>query len=546
MPEPTGTHQFVRALFEGRLETEGILPFPHPDPEAKETAESVVSMLDDWAEATIDAAAIDRARELPPEIKEGLIELGMTGLTIDEEYGGAGCGQYAYARMMETLTRHCTSSVTILGAHLGIGIKALQLFGTPEQKARWLPQLASGELIAAFALTEPGAGSDPASLRTVADRLSDGSWKLNGTKMWITNGGIANYFTVFARTPHPDLPDAELLERPISAFAVLREMPGVSSGPPEHKMGQCGSSTTDVILENVVLPADHLLGPEGEGFKVAMHVLNSGRHGIASGSMGQAKLARNLARAHAIERVQFGRPIASFGMVQEMLAAMEADIYTMEAGCWLTSGLADRGEHDFMLESACCKLFATERLWQIVNDALQIAGGIGFTKEYAFERIVRDARVNTIFEGTNEVLRMMVGAQGLRALVKGEAVEPGGPEAYGGVHPDFGAEAKAFEELVPLLGERARVAVKRHGKAVRGAQFVLRRLTDMAIALFSLAAVLSRITSSLATSEVDQQEIAVARLACKRLEGDFRDAHSEDLAAHDELVTAVAKGMTGI
>lgn len=539
-------HQFVRALFEGRLETGGILPFPHPEPEAEEMAESVVTMLRDWAEDTIDPAKVDREKQLTPEIKEGLIELGMTGLTIDEEYGGAGCGQYAYARMMETLTRHCTSSVTILGAHLGIGIKALQLFGTPEQKARWLPLLASGELIAAFALTEPGAGSDPASLRTVADRLPDGSWKINGTKMWITNGGIANFFTVFARTPHPENPDADLMERPISAFAVLREMPGVSSGAPEDKMGQCGSSTTDVILEDVIVPADHLLGPEGAGFKVAMNVLNSGRHGIASGSMGQAKLARNLAKAHAVERVQFGRPIASFGMVREMLAAMEADIYTMEASCRLTAGLADRGEHEFMLESACCKLFATERLWTIANDALQIAGGIGFTREYAYERIVRDARVNTIFEGTNEVLRMMVGAQGLRNLVKGEAREADGAPRFEGTAEQLTDETRAFEALVPLFGERARAAVERHGRKVRGAQLVLRRLTDMAIALFNFAAVVSRASSSLGAEGMSDEQFAVARLACRRLEGDFRRALAEDLAEHDELVATVARGMTGV
>src|SRR5262245_4209241 len=205
---PSSSPGFVRALFAGRLESGAIFPYPSQPPEAAETTEAIVASVAEWAEQSIDPERIDHEKRIPPEIVDGLRELGLFGLTIPEEYGGAGQGQVTYARVMETVAHRCASTVTVLGAQLGIGMKALVLYGTPEQKARWLPRLASGERIAAFALTEPGAGSDAAALATRAEPLTDGSWKLSGRKIWITNGGIANAFTVFARTPDPARPGA--------------------------------------------------------------------------------------------------------------------------------------------------------------------------------------------------------------------------------------------------------------------------------------------------------------------------------------------------
>src|SRR6185503_8684757 len=325
------------------------------------------------------------------------------------------------------------------------------------------PKLASGERIAAFALTEAGAGSDAAALATRAEPLADGSWKLNGRKIWITNGGIANGFTVFARTPDPARPAAKFMEWPISAFWVERERAGLSTGKPEDKMGLCGSSTTEVALEDVIVPPEALVGPRGEGFKVALNVLNSGRHGLAACCIGQAKLARSLALKHAAERVQFGQPIERFGMVQELLAGMEADLYAMEAATYLTAGLMD-AKRETMLEAACCKMHATERLWQIANDALQVTGGTGFMREYPYERILRDARINMIFEGTNQVLRMMLVGQGLRGMELGA---PALAPALAGVHPSLAAERHAVEELVALFASRARAFAAAHGRDVR-------------------------------------------------------------------------------
>jgi acyl-CoA dehydrogenase family protein 9 len=539
MPPPDRRGGFVRSLFEGRIESEAVLPFPLPDAETLETIAAVEEMVREWADGAIDPAAIDRDKTFPPEVLEGLSELGLYGLTIPEAHGGAGMGAWSYAKVMETLAHRCASTATILGAHLGIGLKGLLLDGTPEQKERWLPRLASGELIAAFALTEAEAGSDAAALRTRAEALPDGSWKLNGTKIWITNGGIANCFTVFARTPDPERPDAPLLERPISAFFVEKDAGGITIGKPEDKMGLCGSSTTEVAFEDTIVASQAMLGERGQGFKLALRILNGGRHGLAACCVGQAKLSRSGAVVHARERVQYGRSIGEFGMVQEMLAAMDADIYAMEAGTWLTAAMMERGEHETMLEAACTKMYATEKLWSVANDALQVTGGTGFMREYPYERILRDARINMIFEGTNQVLRMMLGSQGLRALVRGEARPPDGEESLQGVHEAFAAEREVFDALVASFAERCRRTVERHGKEVREAQFALHRLSDMAMCLWQIAAVLSRVSAAETGGQASDRERDVARLSCRRLEREFRIALMDEERPLDEWVARV-------
>ncbi len=534
---------FVRALFAGRLESAAIFPYPRQTPEESETTAAIVASVAEWSANAVDPRAIDHAKSIPPEVVAGLRELGLFGLTIPEEFGGAGQGQVTYARVMETVAHRCASTVTVLGAQLGIGIKALLLYGTPAQKARWLPELASGARIAAFALTEAGAGSDAAALATRAEPLADGSWKLNGRKIWITNGGIANVFTVFARTPDPARPGAPPHEWPISAFWIERERVGLSTGLPEDKLGLCGSSTTEVGLEDVVVPAEALIGPRGDGFKVALNVLNSGRHGLAACCIGQARLARSLAVAHAAERVQFGHPIARFGMVQELLAGMDADLYAMEATTYLTAGLMDQ-KRETMLEAACCKMHATERLWQVANDALQVTGGTGFMREYPYERILRDARINMIFEGTNQVLRMMIAYQGLRSLARGELAPGTGRAELAGVPPRLDAERAEFEALVPRFAARCQQALARHGERVREAQFTLHRVADMVAALFVSAAVLARASAADAAGGLDPRELDLARLACRRAHKEFERADHEDAHPDDELVARVAGSAT--
>lgn len=540
---------FVRSLFHGGLHSGAILPFPWPDAETRETTEAVVQMTEEWAQAAIDPTAIDEAKEIPQSVLDGLAELGLFGLTIPEEFGGAGCGQWTYARLMEAVSQRCASTVTVLGAHLGLGSKGLLQAGTRAQKEAWLPRLASGELIGAFALTEAEAGSDAGALRTTADPLPDGSWKLNGRKIWITNGGFATYFAVFARTPHPEDPEAPLLKRPISAFLVTRDTPGVSTGSPENKMGLRGSSTTDVGLEDVIIPADHRIGELGAGFKIALNTLNAGRHGLAACCIGQAKLARGLALAHTLEREQFGGPIARLGMVRELIAGMDADLYAMESGTWLTAGMVDAGKHETMLEAACCKMFATERLWTLCNDALQLTGGTGFMREYPYERILRDARINLIFEGTNQVLRMMLAVQGTRALQGADSDSTSGAEpSFEGVLPALAQEAQTLVQLSGILNRESLAAVQRHGPAFRKAQHDHKRLSDMAVNLFTMGAILSRAStpSEDRPRAADEGELDLARLAFRRCEADFRRAERECQAPDDALVERVAGRSTGL
>jgi acyl-CoA dehydrogenase family protein 9 len=535
----TPSTSFVRALFLGRVEGPAILPFPHAGAEERETTETVASMVREWAADAIDPEAIVREKRIPQAVLDGMRALGLFGLTIPEAHGGAGMGQRTYAALMEALAHRCASTVTVLGGHLGLGSKAVVMYGTDAQKARWLPELASGERIAAFALTEAGAGSDAAALATRAVPAADGTWVLDGRKIWITNGGFANAFTVFARTPDPARPDAKPSEWPISTFWIERERAGLSTGAPEDKMGLRGSSTTEVALEGVVVPADALIGPRGEGFKVALNVLNSGRHGLAACCIGQARLARDLAHAHARERVQFGRTIAHFGMVQELLAGMDADLYAMEASTYLTAGWMD-AKRETMLEAACCKLFATERLWNVANDALQVTGGTGFMREYPYERILRDARINMIFEGTNQVLRMMIAFQGLRSLARGELEAPAAPPRLDGTAEALAEERAALEALVPRFAQRCRAALAAHGERVRDAQFTLHRLADMAAALFVGSAVLARASASAERGALDARELDLARLAFRRAARDFTRALAEDEDPDDELVARVA------
>ena len=513
-----GAGGLVRTLFLGAASKPAFLPFPEPDAETRETADEIFEMVSSWAADAIDPAAIDAAGEIPAEVREGLAELGLLGLIVPEEYGGAGMGQVAYSRLMEALAGRCASTVTVVGGHMGLAMKPVLLFGTDEQKARWLPRFASGEELGSFALTEANAGSDAGGLRATAVEQPDGSWVLSGTKVMITNAGFATVFAAFARTPDPERPDLPQAEWPISCFYVPAAAEGVTVAPEEDKMGLKGSSTCEVAFDEVRLPADHLIGPRGKGFKVALITLNTGRHGLAACCIGQARLAADLAYKQAGERVQFGRPIAEFGLVREMLAGMRADIYAMESGTYLAAGLIDRGETDYLLESAACKIFATERLWTLANDALQVAGGWGFFKEFPFERIVRDARINLIFEGTNQILRTLMAGQGLKPLLAGGAPEPADRATPEDFHGDLHGVAAEVLAAVEELGRATAELLESKGKGLFFDQPAQARISEASVALYTALAVLSRATGQLGGLDGEPRAALadLARLAARR------------------------------
>ncbi len=300
---------FMKSLFSGRLESRMVFPYPRQDAATRETLDLVLESFRSWARERLDGGAIDRAGVFPDGPVRELKELGMFGLTVPEEHGGAGLSLTSYCRLMEEICHHCASMATIVGAHLGIGSKGILLYGSEEQKRRWLPAIAKGDLLSAYALTEPSSGSDAAALKTRAVwNEARQVWVLNGGKRFITNGGKASLFTVFART------EIDGQDR-ISAFVVTRDLPGVSTGKEEDKLGLKGSSTTDLYLENVPVPKDNLLGEPGRGFKYAMEILNDGRVSLAAGAVGGAKEMIDRVVEYAKQRRQFDRPIGTFEMI---------------------------------------------------------------------------------------------------------------------------------------------------------------------------------------------------------------------------------------
>ncbi len=385
----------------------------------KETVEAFASAYTDFDAANLDSEKMDAAHFFPREAVKAMGDLGVLGMTIPEEYGGSGFSSAAYCRMTETIAPLDASASIVVGAHMSIGLKPLLLFGNEEQKKKWLPSLATGKMVAAFCLTEPEAGSDAGSLRTTAvyDPATN-EYVLNGTKQWISNGGFARFFSVFARIPS-DTPEKDK-HKEIACFAVVANedgtLPGLSRGAEEKKLGLCASSTCQIIFENCRIPAGNLIGEKGHGFKVAVETLNTGRTSLGAGSVGGSKMMLKLAVAHATQRKQFKTRVADFEMIRHKITRMAATTYALESMVYLTAGLVDKGIGDYSLEGACCKVFGTEVLWQNINDGLQIAGGNGFMNEYPYGRALRDSRINMIFEGTNEILRLLLALSGMKEL----------------------------------------------------------------------------------------------------------------------------------
>ncbi|NWR40575.1 ACADV protein, partial [Tachuris rubrigastra] len=321
-----------------------------------------------------------------------------------------------YARLVQIVGQHDLGVGITLGAHQSIGFKGLLLYGTPEQRKKYLPRLATGEWVAAFCLTEPSSGSDAASIRTRAIPSPCGTfYTLEGTKIWISNGGLAELFTVFAKTPMRDEATGESRDK-ITAFIVERGFGGVTHGPPEKKLGIRASNTTSVHFDGVRVPAENVLGPPGGGFKVAMNILNNGRFGMAAAMAGTMRGLISAAVSHATDRTQFGAKIHQYGAIQEKLARMALLQYVTESMAYMISANMDRGDPDFQIEAAISKIFGSEAAWEVADECIQVMGGMGFMREPGVERVLRDLRIFRIFEGTNDILRLFVALQGFQTL----------------------------------------------------------------------------------------------------------------------------------
>jgi acyl-CoA dehydrogenase family protein 9 len=509
---------FGKSLFFGEILEDQLFPYPEMPRDQVELVAPICDAIDKYM-AGIDSRKLDRAGEFPPELLQSVREMGLFGVIVPEEHGGLGLSNAGYARVMQQVASHDGSLAVTLGAHSSIGLKGLLLFGTPEQKKRWLPRLATGEMIAAFCLTEPGSGSDAFSIKTSARREGD-FYVLNGQKLWITNGGIADFYTVFAKTT----PDTAAAKGKITAFAVTRDLGGITHAPHEDKMGIRASNTTAVFFDNVRVPAANVIGEEGKGFKVAMSILNHGRTGLGAGAVGGQRKLLQLAIAHAAERKQFGRPIASFGKIKEKLGHMATNLFVSESLCYLVASTIDRGGEDYSVEGAATKVFNSEALWSCADEALQIAGGMGYMREQPYEQAVRDSRINRIFEGTNEILRLYIGLTGMQkpgeylkglgkelansltdpikgfgllreyAVRKAKQTVPYGRTQITKAHESMREQVTYAENAVQGLASLCEAVLRRHGREIVEMQFATTRIADVAIDLLALCAAIARTT----------------------------------------------------
>jgi alkylation response protein AidB-like acyl-CoA dehydrogenase len=541
----------AKSLLAGRIVEDSLFPYPRLREKDREVLGMMLDAIDQFLSPRREEfKGWDREAAQPEEFIQGLRDLGLFGLIIPEEHGGLGLSNAGYARVLSQTSTHDSSVSLTIGAHSSIGMKGILLFGTPDQRARYLPKLASGEMIAAFCLTESGAGSDAASIRTRAEKGGDGIWTLNGEKIWITNGGIADLYTVFARTASEG--------GKITAFIVEAAWPGVSHGLHEDKMGIRASSTTTLSFTDVKVPPENVLDSEGKGFKVAMAILNNGRTGLGGGAVGGMKTLIGLAVQQSQTRRQFGEPIADFGLIREKIAQMTVECFAAESVVWMVGHFIDSAMDDYSVEAAISKVYASEAIQRAAYEALQIAAGTGFMRDAPYEQITRDCRILSIFEGTNEVLRLYIALSGLKDLgkslgelkaavddifnnpIKGfgvladyaerrltRATGVGRDKLVGKIPAPLREAATTFEKYTVELAKAAEFLLRKYGKSIAARQHMLKRVADMTIDLFVGLCVLSRATALAAEpGEEGRQAIAIAhtfaRQAKRRLANNVR------------------------
>ena len=563
---------FAKRLFFGEFDAKQVFPFPFPVGEEKQKIETFLAKVEAFAKDKIDPAQIDREAKIPDEVIQGLADLGVLGMTLPIEFGGLAMSQYAYCRTIELLARHCASTALFVSVHQSIGLKALLLYGTGEQKKRWLPPLAKGEKFAAFALTEPNAGSDAGAIETRAVYDPEKKiYRIDGQKQWITNGSIAHVLTVMAKTR---VKTSRGLEDKVTAFLVTPDMPGfVVKDKSLVKLGMRGTWTSNLEFKGLEVPEQNVLGPIGGGLKVCLTVLDYGRTTFGAMCTGVSKECVQRAVDHATHRLQFKRPLASFSLVKKKIATMSAAAYAIEAATYLTAGFIDSRKEDFMLESAMLKVFASDALWDIIYDTMQIFGGRSFFPDEPFERMMRDARLNMIGEGSNEVLRAFIGIVGMRDV--GMELK-GASDALYSIFSDFGKLTKVGGSLIKRMSkppipirskhlqkEAAMLAkvirsfawigvrlLARYREDILEKQLQLNRVSSIAMILYTTTAVLSRLDSALAQANDNPEalghELSLGKLFCHQ---SLRMAHrllKGTNADHDEEIEKLSDQITGI
>ena len=523
----------VGSFFFGEVNESQIFPFPHFSDAQVEMAKEMTSAVDAFAKDNINGEKFDTEGYIPKDVIDGLGSLGVLGLAVPEEFGGLGLDYTLYCRVFAQVASYDASVATMVGAHQSIGYRALLNEGSPEQKKKWLPLLATGEVMAAFCLTEPGSGSDAYSIKTKAVDNKDGTYTISGQKLWITNGGLAGFYSVYCKTDHEV--EGKIVEK-ISCFIVEKDRAGLSFGEKENKMGIRGSETRAVYFDKVTIPKENILGELGKGFKIAMNVLNSGRLSLGAGCVSGMKHILSLSADHTSNRKQFDRPLAEFGLVQSKLAKMAEMTYAVESIVYLSTGNMTKGMNDYYMETAVCKIFGSECLWNTVDMGMQLAGGNGYMKEYPYERIMRDSRIQLIFEGTNEILRCLLALSGVRGPSEdmkelGKMSDIGtalhdpikslgvftkfarkrvsnmmGSKQLTKAHPELKEQAEKISSCLGKFAIAVEDSLIKYGKKIVDNELPQGRLADMCIDLYVMVAVISRTTSILNSSKATQDQ----------------------------------------
>ena len=557
---------FTRGVFSGAVYDELLFPYPQSldrkNPDEAAVVRRLIGEIDRMeADGIIDPARFDDDEKVSEEVIAEFGRTGLLALTIPRQYGGLELSHTAYARVFERISKVDPSLAVMVGVHCGLGSKAIVLYGTDEQKSRYLPILARGDTLAAYALTEPETGSDAQNIKSTARLSEDGTkWILDGHKIWIGNAHRAGVIATFAQTPVER--GAERVMRS-TAFIIRPDMPGFKVLGTVRKLGIRGSTQAELLYEGLEVPADHVLGTVGKGFTVAVQVLNAGRLTLAAGCTAGAKALTTEMTTYAEQRVQFGHPLAHFEITQRKMSHLAASAYAADAMLGILTDLADKPGTDYSLEAACAKVFASELIWEAADEMVQVAGGRGFVRPWPYERLLRDSRINRIFEGANEVLRLFIALNGIQAPAEqlkevGTALRK--PVRNLGLLTGFAASRvrsilrtsaklkpvlhdrlrrheEYFEKHVAELGSATTRAIMRHRRDIIDRQLVLERLANMAIELFARACVFSRTQAILDSSGEDaaERELSLCDLFC--VESGLRFRANRVMLAGDTEVT---------
>ena len=574
---------FALQLFHGHLYSHLIRPFPVQSQEDKEKGDEFVHKLEIFLKENLDPNEVDKTGFIPDHVMKGLAELGAFAIKIPEEYGGLGMGQVNYNRAIQLVASYCGSTAVLLSAHQSIGVpQPLKLFGTDEQKKKYLPMFANGT-VSAFALTETEAGSDPRNMTTTATPTEDGKhFLINGEKLWCTNGLIAGVFVIMAVTPPKIIKGKE--RKQITAFILEKDMPGIEIAHRCHFMGLHGIQNGLMRFHDVKVPKENIILAEGEGLKLALTTLNTGRLTIPAASMGLSKWCMHIARKWSNERVQWGSPIGEHESIALKLGYIASHTFAMDAMTWLTSAMADDKKKDIRLEAAIAKYFCSYHSYKIADETLQIRGGQGYESAeslkargmygWPVERVLRDVRINLIIEGTSEIMHLFIAREALDPHLEktkpllssrtsvGEKLKTalqvigyyvpwyiklwlpiGCP--ISSIHPDLGRHMRYIRRTSKRLAREIIHQMIRHQKKLESRQTVLNRVVGIGTELFAMATACSYAEHLSKNESEKENAIELADLFCRtarqRVASLFKDAHCN----HDRLNISVAKNLMG-